>query len=124
MPGFSKSSLAKLSTCHQDLYQICSDVIKNYDFTVVCGHRGNEDQDKAVAEGKSHTPWPTSKHNSTPSRAVDIAPYKDGKIDWDDIEAFRELAGHMFAAADKLKVKIKWGGDFVTLRDFPHFELV
>lgn len=120
MPEFSQASLDKLSTCHPLLQQLCNYVIKQYDFAVVVGHRNKEDQDSAIAAKKSQTPWPTSKHNSTPSMAVDIAPVP---IDWEDIDKFRELSGYMKAAADTLGIKIRWGGDFITLKDYDHFEL-
>ena len=121
MPTFSQQSLDKLATADQRLQDICNEVIKDYDFTVLCGFRSQEDQDEAVAAKKSHTPWPTSKHNTTPSQAVDLASYP---IDWSDIDRFRELAARMQVAADKLGIKIRWGGTFATIRDYDHFELV
>jgi hypothetical protein len=90
------------------------------DITVLCGHRSKADQDKAVADGKSKARWPSSKHNATPSKAVDIAPYP---IDWDDTARFRALAGHVLAVGEALGVPLKWGGHFKTLVDMPHFEL-
>lgn len=121
MPQFSQKSLELLATCDEQLQQICHEVIKVYDFTVICGHRNKEDQDAAVAAGNSHTPWPTSNHNSTPSQAVDIAPYP---IDWNDLDRFKDLAAHMQVAANKFRIKIRWGGSFTKLKDYPHFELV
>lgn len=125
MPSFSKQSLDKLATVDRRLYDICTEVIKNYDITILVGHRNKEDQDAACAAipPRSKDPWPTSKHNSCPSQAVDLAPYNNG-IDWNDIDKFKELAGHMFTAADKLGIKIRWGGSFTTLKDYDHYELV
>lgn len=103
--------------------------ILEYDFTVLCGHRNKEDQDKAFAEGNSKTPWPKSKHNKIPSWAVDIAPYP---IDWNDMDRFKQLAKIVLRIADELAVPIRWGGDFNTdgdkttndAWDKPHFELI
>jgi peptidoglycan L-alanyl-D-glutamate endopeptidase CwlK len=81
MPKLSKTSLDRLSTCHEDLIIFCNELIKYYDFTVVCGHRGQEEQDKAYADGYSKVKFPNSKHNSYPSMAVDLAPW-EGKLDW------------------------------------------
>lgn len=121
MPTFSKQSLDKLATVDRRLYDICSEVIKDFDITILVGHRDQADQDKACSEGKSKTPWPTSKHNSCPSHAVDIAPYP---IDWNNIPKFAELNGYMQAAAARLGHKIRWGGSFTTLKDFDHWEIV
>jgi len=121
MPKFSKKSLEKLATCDERLQDICNEVIKHYNFTILCGTRGKAEQDAAVAGGFSKAPWPTSKHNATPSLAVDIAPYP---IDWDDIDRFRKLAGYMQVAANKLRIPLIWGGTFTRLKDYPHFELL
>lgn len=120
MPEFSKQSLEKLYTCDKRLQDICYEVIKHYDFRVICGYRNKVDQDQAIKAGVSNTPWPTSRHNSSPSQAVDIAPFP---INWEDIGRFKELAQHMQFAADKLGIKIRWGGNFKTFKDYPHFEL-
>lgn len=129
MPEFSKTSIDRLNTCHPLLQDIMKRAIKEYDFVVLCGHRGKEDQDRAVREGNSKTPWPKSKHNATPSLAVDIAPYP---IDWNDRKRFGELAAVVMRIAKQRGVKLRWGGDFnmdgdKTTRDswdLPHFELV
>lgn len=120
MPIFSKLSLDKLATVDRRLYDICTEVIKVYDFTVICGHRNEQDQNKAVESGKSKTQWPTSRHNSSPSQAVDLAPYP---IEWSDLERFKELNSHMQTAAAKLGIEIEWGGDFKTLADYDHWQL-
>jgi hypothetical protein len=118
--SFSKRSRENLASCHPDLQKVAAEAIKHHDFTVICGHRGKADQDKAVAEGKSKAKWPTSKHNSTPSHAFDATPVP---LDWDDLAAFKAMADAMKAAAKTVGVKIKWGGDFKGFYDGPHFEL-
>lgn len=120
MPTFSKSSLDKLATVDRKLYDICIEVLKELDITILVGHRNQQDQNIACASGRSRTPWPTSKHNSSPSQAVDVAPYP---IDWNDTEGFKKLNDLMQAAAQKLGYNIKWGGDFTTLSDKDHWEL-
>lgn len=133
MPQFSQASQAKLATCDQRLQMIFNEVIQHVDCTILCGHRGKEDQDKAVAEKKSKTPWPTGKHNSTPSMAVDVAPYP---IDWSSkskvLARFYFFAGYVKSVADSMNIKVRWGGDWDSDLDFtdqnfddlPHFELV
>lgn len=120
MPKFSQASLDKLFACDARLVGICTEAINAMDFTVLCGHRGKEEQNKAYAEGKSKLQWPLSKHNSNPSMAVDLAPFP---IDWNDIERFRRLAILIKKVASEKQIAISWGGDW-KMRDYPHFELV
>lgn len=129
MPQFSKLSLDRLSTCDERLQRVLTEAIKTIDFTVMCGHRSQQDQDKAYAEGKSKVKFPNSKHNTSPSRAVDIAPWP---IDWKDRERFVFLAGHVLGIASALGIKLRWGGDWDgdknlknnSFMDLPHFEVV
>lgn len=130
MPSFGKASLERYATLDPRLQEILDEVIKYKDFTIVCGHRGQVDQDKAVADGLSKTKWPNSKHNSLPSRAVDVAPYP---IDWHDTVAFSRLIGALELAAAQKGIKVRWGGDFDSdgktykdddFVDLPHLELV
>ena len=126
MPKFSRASAQRLATCHPDIRQVCEQLIKTYDFSVTCGHRGKAEQDKAVAQGKSRAKWPASAHNKLPSLAVDIVPYP---VDWNDTGRFRELAAAFFAVANLLKERgeissqFVWGGNWRTLKDYPHYEI-
>lgn len=129
MPTFSGLSLAHLRTCDARLQSILNKVIEHYDFTVLCGHRGQTEQDAAFAAGKSKVRWPNSKHNSLPSKAVDIAPYP---IDWKDTTRFARLMGHVERVANEQGIRIRLGLDFngngrsddERFLDFPHVELV
>lgn len=133
MPNFSFDSMTKLASCDIDLQLILNEAIEIIDFKVLCGHRGKEEQEKAVREGKSKLHFPNSKHNSLPSKAVDIAPYFKDKpnIDWNDLLAFGFLAGVVKAVAAKRGKKVIWGGDWnndgrtknETFLDLPHFEI-
>lgn len=137
MPSFSKTSLDRLNTCHQDLITLFTEVIKYYDCTVVCGHRGEEEQNKAFAEGKSKKKWPNSNHNVKPSEAVDVSPYEKGGIDW-SWEQGLFFAGFVLGISErlyaegKIKHKIRSGVDWnddrnihdTTFKDAPHFEII
>ncbi len=135
MPKLSKTSLDRLATCHEDLIIFCNEFIKYYDFTVVCGHRGQEEQDKAYAQGFSKLKYPHGKHNSYPSLAVDLAPW-EGKLDWsrDQMLFFAGFGigiARMLYAEGKIKNEIisgiDWDGDNdvndTKFWDAPHFEL-
>jgi peptidoglycan L-alanyl-D-glutamate endopeptidase CwlK len=111
----------RLSTCHDKIKEIIFEAINHFDFTVLEGHRGEAAQNLAVAQKRSQTPWPKSKHNSMPSKAIDIAPYP---IDWKNIERFKELGALMKKIAAEKGIALRWGGDFKSFKDYPHFELV
>ena len=128
MPKFSKRSLKILELVDSDLRKVLVNSIQITDFRVVCGHRGEDDQNKAYSFGKSKLPFPKSKHNKLPAKAVDIVPYP---VDWNDLKRFYYLAGVVKACAENLGIKIRWGGDFNrdgnlnndNFIDLPHFEL-
>lgn len=120
MPSFSKRSLDNLAQCDERLQKVAKECIKTFDFTVIQGFRGEADQNKAFREGKSKLQWPASKHNRRPSHAFDATPVP---LDWDDIKAFQAMGRAMKQAAHKVGVKITWGGDWKSFKDFPHFEI-
>ena len=126
MPKFSRASAQRLATCHKDLRSVCEQLIKTFDFSVTCGHRGKVDQDAAYKAGNSKVRFPNSAHNKLPSMAVDIVPYP---VDWNDISRFKEMAAAFFAVANLLKERgeitheFEWGGNWRTLKDYPHFEV-
>jgi len=120
MPKFGRRSQIERATLHPKLRDICDQAIKYMDFAIIQGHREEADQEKAFKEGKSKARWPHSEHNKIPSRAMDLFP---APYDWKDIESFRVLADLILGIAERRGVKLRWGGTFKTLRDFPHFEL-
>lgn len=133
MPSFSNTSLNKLITCDHRLQLVLNEAIKIVDFVVLEGHRGEKAQNEAVANGTSQLPWPKGKHNSMPSKAVDIAPYlPEVKIDWKDMIAFGRLMGIVQAIGHqhgiKLRFGLDWDGDFRSrdenFVDAPHVEVL
>lgn len=136
MPEFSKVSKDRLATCDQRLQDVLNEAIKYIDFVVLEGHRGEAAQNIAYDTHKSQLRWPKGKHNSMPSKAVDVWPYiRDVGLDWGDIIAGARLMGYIQRIADargvKLRFGVDWDGDFRTagmdpnekFRDIPHVEL-
>ena len=129
MPNFSKQSESKLLTCHADLQTIFRTVIQRFDFTVICGFRTFEQQADIFATGFSKKEAGKSKHNLSPSLAVDVAPFP---IDWKNEKAFYYLAGAVMLVAWELDIPIRWGGDWnmndnlndQNFFDIGHFELI
>ena len=143
MPKFGRKSRQQLESCHPDLQTLFNTVIEEVDCSVICGYRNKEDQDKAVASGNSKAVYPTGKHNSKPSTAVDVYPYP---IDFNDRVRYYWFAGWVLAKAEILRNvgeiinKIRWGGNWKGLNngkidfsynnlpdvldDLPHFEII
>jgi len=132
MPSFSSASEAQLATCDPRLQRILRAAILHFDFSVIEGHRGESAQHADFLAGKSQLDWPHGKHNASPSRAVDIAPYP---VDWKDGEKphlrFAFMMGVVKVCADTLGIKVRFGMDWSrnldmrdeTFLDLPHIEL-
>ena len=137
MNTFSTKSKERLNTCHRDLQILFNHVILERDCTIVCGHRGEADQNKAFAEGNSKLRFPNSKHNIIPSLAVDVAPYEMDHIDWGKLQG-AEFSGYVKGIADQLyrigtiSHRIRRGADWdsdndiddTTFWDSAHFEII
>jgi hypothetical protein len=129
MPTFSAESREKLESCDPRLQSVFNEVIKHFDCTIICGHRGQAEQHRAYMIGNSKLDWPNGEHNKLPSRAVDVMPYP---IDWKDINRLCYFAGYVMAIAKTMGVKLRWGKDWdgdtdlndQKFNDGPHFEVV
>jgi len=129
MPEFSEKSKRILATCHPKLIAVCNTAIMRFDFSVISGHRVEQEQNTAFRLGNSHLTFPHSKHNKEPSMAVDLAPYP---IDWEDTGRFKLLAGYILGLSEALEIRLRWGGAWVEdfnmenqrLVDLGHFEII
>ena len=137
MYKFSKRSRDNLSTASENLQRLFNEVIKEIDCTVICGHRSPEEQFELYKKGRVNKDFKwivvdkskvvtnidgrakKSNHNYLPSRAVDVVPYP---LDWNDLNAFKKLGEVVKRKAKELGIKISWGGDWQTLKDYPHYE--
>ena len=129
MPRFSARSMERLETCHPELQRLFRVVVRGFDCTILCGHRGEAEQNKAFASGRSRLRWPNSKHNGRPSLSVDVAPYP---LAWGGTMRIYRFAGYVRGVAYGLGIRVRWGGDWdgdtdlsdQRFNDLPHFELV
>lgn len=114
---FGKTSKGRLSLAVVEIREIM-ELALSYgimDFMVVETVRSKASQDRYFLLGKSKVKWPNSKHNLKPgqvcSRAIDVAPWINGKISWRK-EHCLILSGIILAAAAELGYKIRWGGNW------------
>lgn len=135
MYHLGKQSRSEYNTLHGDLQRIVDRTILFVDFTITRGFRSESLQNKAFNNGASQVVWPYSKHNSTPSLALDYVPFipNYGPIQGNKIqiallakaqgitvdEAYNKIcnqfcyiAGHMKQVANELKLQVVWGGDW------------
>lgn len=144
MPSFSQASKERLETCHPDLQTLFNEVIKTIDCTIVQGHRGEKEQEADFATGKSKAHFGQSKHNTTPSMAVDVVKYHEyaPHLHWNDLDEMEDFAHSVLSIAAALReegrmtYRVRWGGDWNMngirvdedpkehFIDGPHFELV
>lgn len=136
MYKFSKRSVYNLATAEPKLQQLFNAVIEEIDCTVIYGHRTPEEQFELFKKGRERKDgwWvkvgatvtnldgniKKSKHNYLPSKAVDVVPYP---LDWNDIESFKNLAIVVKKKAEELGIEVEWGGDWTSLKDYPHWQV-
>ncbi len=128
----SKRSFSKLRGVDSRLVRVVKHAIQisAIDFAVTEGVRDLDRQRSLVAQGKSHTL--RSKH--LVGHAIDvmaagdlnndgIIDHQDKSITWNR-EFYGPIADAMKQAALELSITIRWGGDFKSFYDGPHFELM
>jgi peptidoglycan L-alanyl-D-glutamate endopeptidase CwlK len=121
----SEKSLIKLTGAHPDLQKVIkrAAALSSIDFTVLEVLRTVARQKELVAKGASKTM--NSRHlpgADGKSRAVDIAPLDGGQVSW-AWPLYFKLAPIIKQAAKDVGVPIEWGGDWVSFRDGPHWQL-
>lgn len=106
-----------------------------YTLVITCTHRSPEEQFQAFKLGRaerdgkwvvedaskvvtqlSGQPGHESLHNVKPARALDVAVCVGGKTTWDE-RAYLPLG------ALAAKHGLEWGGNWHTLKDYPHLQL-
>lgn len=125
---FGASSLKNLNEAVDPLQKLFREVIKLVDCKVIEGHRPKAEQDEAFNSGKSKLKFPNSKHNSMPSKAVDVVPWP---LDWEDTKRFYRFGELVVKTAKEMNIDLRWGGDWdgdgdytdQTFNDLVHFEL-
>ena len=100
---------ARLDGIHPDLARLCEaldEALQHSDeaceLAVVCGHRGEREQEAAYRAGRSKARFGSSAHNMTPAMAVDVAPMEGlASIDWD-------VKGSAWRALLRLAREVAW----------------
>ena len=131
----SEISLKRLDECEISLIELFVDAINKtpYRFEITCGYRSPNEQAKLYAKGRTAPgnivtyidgKKKKGKHNYNPSKAVDIVVYdENNKVTWDE-KYYIKIGESIKDIANDLGINIIWGGDWLTFKDYPHFELI
>lgn len=139
---FSRTSERRLSSCEDNLIRVFNLAIKrtDVDFGIACGYRSVKEQQQLYAQGRTEPGSivtyvdgvsKKSKHNYTPSQAVDVFAWVNNTASWDK-EHLIYIAGVVMCCAKELGVKLRWGGNWdcdgeiisdQRFQDLPHYEL-
>ena len=129
MYKFSQRSLNNLKNVDSRLVDICNELIKRVDFTVIEGYRTIERQQELYKQGFSQLDGinKKGKHNYSPSLAIDIIPYEKGHNPFDGSKKseamFVALAKEFKKVAMEKGIAVVWGGDWKNFKDLPHFQI-
>jgi peptidoglycan L-alanyl-D-glutamate endopeptidase CwlK len=132
---FTPTSERRLKEVAEPLQNLMREARKTspYRYEVTCGHRPIHEQQELYQQGRIDKTKPIvtyidgitkiGKHNSKPSKAVDIVVYdENNKVTWEH-KYYDEVAKHIKCIAFLLNVKVTWGGDFKKFKDKPHYEI-
>ena len=112
--------------------QIVSFVKKIQEYFIDChvavGYRDQADQHIAKVSGKSSSDWPDSKHNFTLhghpySRACDLFMLSDGEAYFLTTYYQHIWNSYLEHKQDFGETKYAWGGAYIHLKDYDHFEV-
>lgn len=117
MPYFGKTSRERMEGVDEDMIRLFEEVVKKVDCTILKdgGLRTKERQAELVAQGVSYTM--NSRHLT--GLALDVMPYP---VDWQDKERLMMFATIVFATAQELGIKVRWGGHFKKKNGRPFFD--
>ena len=123
----SNRSLDRLKGIKPILIEILKEGIKEspYDFGIPQngGLRTAEDQHLLYIKKVSKCDGYKNKSYHQSGNAFDIYGYDNGKAHW-DIDKLASIARHLQEVAKvKFSVDLKWGGDWKSWKDYPHFEI-
>jgi len=119
--ALNERSLRNLKGVNQDMVEVvhrAAEISPVY-FVVTEGLRTVQRQAELLAKGASRTM--NSKHIT--GRAVDVAAFPGGKLSW-EFKYYKVISESFKQAAKELDIKIRWGGDWKSFVDSPHFELI
>ena len=125
----SKRSIGRLQNVNSLLIVIVADGIKDspFDFGIPQhgGKRTADEQNllfKQIPKVTNADGFDKRSYHQS-GNAFDIFAYVDGKASW-ETKYLEPIARHLQSVAkEKYKIDLKWGGDFRSFKDMPHFQI-
>lgn len=116
----SDKSKTKLGLVHQDLQKIVIAAIEisTVYFIITEGIRTLQRQEELLKARATTTM--NSRHLT--GHAVDVAAIVNGIADWHP-QLYHHIADAFLSESAKLNIPVIWGGNWLTFKDFCHFEL-
>ena len=116
---FGKGSEQKLATLKPELVKVARRALElsPIDFTIVQTARTVAQSQANINNGTSFLKDPSKSKHIT-NQALDFAPLKDGKIDWNDREAFWAVKKAFEQAGKELGIKLRFGADWNNSGDY------
>ena len=124
----TNNEIDKIKSLHPDLIRVIDRAKKlGANFKIICATRGKAEQEKAKASGNSKASFGKSAHNYNPALGFDYVPTDiNDKVPlnvWTNIKAFIFVSKIIIHAANDLNIKIVYGGNWRSIKDYPHIEL-
>jgi peptidoglycan L-alanyl-D-glutamate endopeptidase CwlK len=82
------------------------------DISLICGFRDQHEQNSLFDAGMSKLRWPDGKHNTFPSKAVDLQPYPRPNTERRLEAALSYIAGAALQIGKEEGITLRWGGDW------------
>ncbi len=124
MKKLSKRSLKNIKGIDERLTLILGMILARgkVDLTIICGMRTLEEQQEAFKNGFSKLDGINKKSKHQEGLAFDFIPYPFKG--WDDREGFRRVGKELKLVAKYLGISCRYGGDWRSFKDYPHFEVI
>lgn len=122
----TERDLERLKGIDKRLIDVCIEAFKNspYPFGIPRdgGLRTAERQKELFDKKRSKADGYKNKSYHQTGKAFDIYAIVNGKPSWDKI-ALTLIADHILKTANRMGVKLEWGGNWKSFKDLPHFQL-
>lgn len=121
---------------HPDLVKVVKECERlDMRLRITCTNRGATAQNSAKKTGNSNASFGKSPHNFVIALAFDFIPLNaKGKFDldndgdsdakdWEQLHIFAATAASILSIGSKLGIPLVWGGNWKSIKDYPHIEL-
>lgn len=124
--SFSAASVRHMEGVHEDLVRCAHEALKltKIDFGIPStgGRRTAEEQRGLYDRGVSNADGSIYVSPHQHGLALDVFAWVEGEVSYEK-EHLAQVAAAFLLAANRLGVRVMWGGLFKDFEDMPHFEL-